>query len=938
VINLTRKRSKKVKYKSTPKQSKKIVTKPKIISRKKKVIIPIILIGLFCVVLFFNSYFNYNAGTAFNEEGDTIGTRFYLSGPDPYYNMRSCQESLESGYYRFVTEEDPLLNYPLGHYGSSRPPLFNSIAMGSTLVLENFMPRIDALGWSMLFLPAIYGALLVFPVYGLGKEIFNKKAGLIGALFVPLIPIHIGAGHGSAFSLFDHDSFVLLLATIVFYFTVKSIKEENFNKRIFYAILAGVGIGSLELTWIASQVVYIMLAVYLVIQLFFNILQTKHEMKNFYTIVVALTVGFLISLPYVMAKQNVFTYLFFTLTISIALLFIQGIIKKLNFPWLITLPGICFLTAGGFGILFYINRVIGKTAGALYSISTVIFGEGIYGSQVSQTIGEAHTFGISQTVMSFGPIFYWVGLFGFVLFLLKTFKEKFTSQNLFVIVVFLMYFWLTTTAGRFLNDLIPLFCIFTGFIIWRIIEKINYQLLIRNIKSVGGFRGIYKATKIKHIFGIVFVFFLITPNTFLALDAAVPPEMKQDIFGDDYSGYFGNSLAYQVFWSDACDWLHDQDTEIKNPANRPGVISWWDYGFYIASMSEHPTVADNFQEGLRCAANFHTAETEKEATAVLIIRIAESEKNPKRIAIGTLSNRAKELFRQHLGNDSELFIDIMENPEKNAPSYNTLVSEEYGNKNVRVDEFNAMYHDGCNIITNLTDYEVTKLYHDIINLTGKEIRYYAIDSRDLVEIFGVFPYLSDKGTHGFQTIEDRYFITYYIDKKTGNLYTENQINNLSKSDLEDMDLGSTVQRKDDYFDTFIYRCYYGIHNNKEIPEERIPTYLLKHWKVEYVSPVVTIVKFYEGATIKGNVQNFTKYNQSYVAIYGENGVAHDTRYVWIDGTFQVTGLKGNNTIKLFEGQNNTFTGFETTVYISEEEATWEVECNKEVLIEVKDEL
>ena len=52
----------------------------------------------------------------------------------------------------------------------------------------------------------------------------------------------------------------------------------------------------------------------------------------------------------------------------------------------------------------------------------------------------------------------------------------------------------------------------------------------------------------------------------------------------------------------------------------PAFISWWDYGFYESAIGDHPTVADNFQDGIPPAANFHTSTSEEEAVAVWIVR------------------------------------------------------------------------------------------------------------------------------------------------------------------------------------------------------------------------------------------------------------------------------------------------------------------------------
>ena len=209
------------------------------------------LISIFLLVLFFNSYFNVSSEVAINPDAEGLN-KFLLSGPDPYYNMRLVEVTHETGTYPFYSDPDPLLNYPLGRSGG-RAPLFNMMALGFSRLLTPFMSEIDAIGYSMQFIPALFGALLIFPVYFIGKEVFNRKAGLIAALFVPIIAIHISSGHGSAYSLFDHDSFNLFLFFVTFLFLIKSIKTKDPMKSIFYALLAGIPLAALTMTWVQAR-------------------------------------------------------------------------------------------------------------------------------------------------------------------------------------------------------------------------------------------------------------------------------------------------------------------------------------------------------------------------------------------------------------------------------------------------------------------------------------------------------------------------------------------------------------------------------------------------------------------------------------------------------------------------------------------------------------
>jgi len=962
---MPRKRSKKTIKKKRPQKEAHVEVQKKLFRLKKSYLIVFTLIAIFCLVLFFNSYFNYTSGMAFNPTGETLGTRFFLSGPDPYYNMRLSEITMETGSYPFValSDGDPLLNYPVGVFAGARPPLFNMLTVASANIVGEVtgMESIDALGWCMLFLPAIYGALLVFPVYGIGKELFNKKAGLIAAFFLPLIPLHVGSGHGSSFSLFDHDSFLILLFTCLFLFMVKAFKSEDRKKQILYACLAGVVIGAVKLTWAVSHTIFIMLIIYLFIQFFFDIFKKEFDIKVPLVTTVAFSVGALISLPYIITTANqgvgiimvlLKHFIIIGLLLSLGVLSLYLILKKLNLPWIVSLPSLIIMGFVGLAFLWYVNiNQATFPIGVIVDISNVIYGSGIYGTQVSLTIGEAHTYGISQTILGFGPALYWVALTGFILFLHKIFIDRFKPEMIFIAVIFIIQFWMTTAAGRFLNDLVPLLLVFSGYMIWMMINKIDFK----QIKTAfHNFRGLkkFKAFRPSFLFVILFVcFILILPNSFLAMDAAVPPQLKQEMFGNEHNGAYGLSLGQQIYWADACYWLSQQDTEIEKDEDKPGVITWWDYGFYLASMSEHPTVADNYQQGLRCAGNFHTSQNELESVSVLIIRLVEGAKEPKKRVVGTISEDMKTLFRRYLqpynetqyeyddnGNvtnewnktiyPAEDLINIVENPIEFAPSYDTLIAPEWGNNILREDEWNAMYHDATDILMTLSDEEITELHHEIMELTGYEIRYYGIEQRDMYTIFGVFPFLSDKGTHGYTTMEDDWFKTVYVDRVTGKSYDYDELINLTAEERKDMDLTTTTERKESYFNSMAYKTYFGVRSQQggdRLPDNRVPCYLLKHWKAEYITPYISIGKYYEGVPISGTAKvGGINYEGSVVYVIDENQIPHDYSIV-SNGKFSVIGLAGNTTLKLFTENNlvdEIFVG-----EISEEEATWKVESN-----------
>jgi dolichyl-diphosphooligosaccharide--protein glycosyltransferase len=910
------------------------------------------LICIFFLVLILTSYFNITSGIFVNPSGKGIDDKFLLSGPDPYYNMRIVENIVETGRYPFYAEEDPILNYPLGRSGG-RAPLLNMIAIGFSRLLMPFMNEVDAVGYSMQFLPSLFGALLVFPVYFIGKTLFGRKEGLIAALLVPLIPIHIGSGHGSAYGLFDHDSFNLLLFFLTFFFLIKSIKDKNRKTSMLYALLSGTSLAGLSMVWVEARFLYAVIAIYAIVQMLADIFTSKINRDFVRNMLTILFTGYLVSLPVLMARWGGFR-LDIPLFLCFGILlfgFVYIVLDIKRIPWVISLPAI-FCGAGAVATFLYFVKDISSSfpfLAPLNKIREVLFGSGIYGDKVSGTIAEAGTFGISRSVISYGPAIYWLAWAGFVLMVYHYYRQKGRRDYLFIIVLFLIDIWLTSTAGRFLNDVVPLVALLGGWVTWFVIGKIDYKQMLKNIRHAGGgLRGIRKGIKVFHILGIIFVSLLIVlPNAFLSLDASIPsditratffngtPTMKMTYFGEEHASAFGSSTYKEQYWVDAFTWLKQQDTHIEDPTKRPAIISWWDYGFYESAVGEHPTVADNFQDGIPPAANFHTAKSEKEAVAVWIIRLLEGNLKDNN---GFLSADVVDVLKKHIGeNKTSNVTRWMENPTL-SPSYNAPIGKEYDeelSEELRVGEQypeNACYHDITELLNNTLDDEgITWLYHDIQQTTGYSIRYYAVEGYDYYSISDIFAFLADKslvlyafrkaGGERFPNPEDDFvkvkYTGYYVnpDGTRGDegTWTAEQLNNMSRENRPYI-TDTKSEKKPDFYKTMLHRVYKG-----QIPEElqaqvqQLPCWNMRHFTAEYVSPLpyynqrtnaVIIAKYYEGAKIKGSVEFMGKpldvqvVVQKNISMYGDSfAIDHDYTST-VNGTFSLIAPAGNISLQL----------------------------------------
>jgi len=923
---------------------------------KKNWWIGITLIAVFFLVLFMNSYFNITSNVNINPDGTTLTDTFYLSGPDPYYNMRLVDSTTQTGRFPYFSSSspDPLLSYPNGQSGG-RGPLLVMSAIGFSKLLTPFMSEADAVGYAMQFVPALFGALLVFPVYFIGKILFGKKAGLVAALLIALIPIHISSGHGSAYALFDHDSFNLLLYFLTFLFLIKSFKEKDIIRRVLYALLAGLPLAALSMVWVEAQFLYTVITVYVVVQLIFDLFTNKVEEGFVLSVVIAMFTGFFISWPFPFAR-GITLDLPFYLALGVAVFGGLCILfKRKQIPWVLSYPliGGIGVAAAGFLYMVYSLPDMFSIFAPLNDLSRILYGAGIYGNKVAQTIAEAGTYNMSRTVMSYGPALYWLAWAGFVFLIYQYVKQKGRKDYLMILTLFVINIWLTSTAGRFLNDMVPLIALLSGWIIWYLISKIDYKQMARNIRNAGGgFRGIRKGVRIYHLFGVLFIAFLILiPNGYLSLDAAVPSaatkngtsNLKYDFFGQNHSSAFGSSTYKEQYWVAAYAWLNKQDTNIANPVERPAFISWWDYGFYEVAVGGHPTVADNFQDGIPPAANFHTAKSEKEGVAVWIVRLLEGNRRDNKEA--AFSDSVIAALQKHLGTNNTNKITSWMLNSAISPSQNKPIGVEYDlelSKLIKVGEQyteNAYYHDIAQLLNDtLSDEQITWLYHDIQQATGYSIRYYGVEGYD-EQIFNIFAFLGDKSniltalrTTGkqFYNPEDDFIQVIYTgytvntDGSQGpdGQWTAKELNDMPQEQRNRVAItGTSTMYKQDYFNTMFYRTYVGApaqqdsNGNYQLPDQQIPCYAMKHFVPAYISPfpyygqgrsAVVIAKYYEGAFFNGSIScNNTPLAFVTVAVLDEYGFPHDYMATDENGSFSLLAPGGNITL-LFTYANDVF--------------------------------
>ncbi len=909
-------------------------------------------------------------------------------GSDSYYHERIISYILQAKHQLI---EDPMLNYPIG-VNNPRPPLFHWAIVLFSYVFYPFMGSYNAAMLTLILFPAIWGTLTIIPLYLLGKEAFNRKVGLISAFLLAIMPAHMMR---SVATQADWDAFDLFFIILMFYFFLKALKEVKYKKWIknwgnasevknglreffrenrkpvIYAALAGASLGSVALAWKGYTYAEAILFIYLIFQLFINRFRNKSNLHVTVFMIIFTLVAFLMALPWYAGTHRLGQWYSVPLLLMLVAI-ILGIYFEVTskYPW----PFVFLMAGVGIGVGALLINLFAPTLW-----ETLVSGQGYFvKSKLYSTIAEAQPAALGTLAMSFGPGVFLLAFLG-IAYILYLIKKKMEEYYLFFVIYSLVAIYMAISAARFMFNAAPAFALTSGVAIIWLLEKLKIKEAAKELgKYQGRFRKSFRKTiKFTQVVGvIVLATLVILPNVWSAVDAGIPYEIKDKYdkqiynamptfmrpnnttyqrYSPWYLGGFGYSVPKPDYpWPRAWHWLSEQDNSTP-PEDRPAFVSWWDYGFEAVREGKHPTVADNFQNGYQVAAQIITAQNESEVIALFIARLLDGDFAKHH---GSLSPQVKEQLSRYLGEEQANKIEnVMKDPGKyrnevlSNPSY-------YGKYESDISDINTKYVMIKGIIAHHPESRIVALYDAIRNITGYDIRYFAVDYRLFpfsgrnTGIFYAPAKLGDRRIkeYGGTVVPYDFYELKAVDDK-GNTY------DLDKVPMHAHIVNYKIIYKPMFFHSMLYRTFIGysgldIGKGPDIPSfsQNLSTYPpmqawnMTHFKLVYKTafwnpykdyqnhsdawkpiPIelalkyqregkgtvdlnppayrilpndVVMVKFYEGAIIKGRVtlSNGEPLKHVRITLYDEYNIPHATVLTDNQGYYSITAVAGNLTL------------------------------------------
>ncbi|MDP8011637.1 MAG: carboxypeptidase regulatory-like domain-containing protein [Thermoplasmata archaeon] len=733
--------------------------------RKRDLTVLILMVSIVLLGLFLRTYY---------VAIPSIQNGFAVSGgSDSYYHERVIDYIVATGHQLI---RDPMLNYPIG-MNDPRPPIFEwSVVAMAYLFLPFVGSMSNAIGYSLIMISAIFGALIAIPMYLMGKEAFNRKVGIISAFLIATSAANMMR---SVASWGGYDVTILFFAVWTWYFLLKALKSinrsvwvENYlslsswkkgtkkffsenKKAVVYSALSGISLATVTLMWQGFAYVEAIVLIYLVIQVFYNRFK---NVSSFHILWITVIIGLFtypISIPYYYADvTNIFTNSYFATPLYLMLftiIFILFIEFTSKLPWTFTYSLAAIFIAAIVLIGYFF----------VPSIMTYIYtGEGYFvKSPIYSTIAEAQAPSLGEVIMNVGVGLFFIFVAGFVYMIYEMRKNR-GEYYLFFIIFSVVSVYMAFSAARFIYEASPAFIFPAAYMLDLIITKLNLKEISQTLRSftfswrVALKKGL-KWTKIVAI--ILIAFFIILPNMWGAVDSAIPYNTKNtydqqiynvmpQIFRPQnytppwYLGAYGVELDTNQTdpWISALNWLSTQDTNLP-PSQRPAFLSWWDYGFQEIEQGKHPAVADNFQNGYQIAGQFITAQNESQAISLLIARLLDSS-----LFNSTYGPQVKQALIQYLGiNETDKIISYYTNLSKDPKPYIEEVLSDpsyYGNYSTDLlSELNVSPGFSipntryimikADLSNKYPESVLVNLYDDIESITGLGIGYFATDYR-----------------------------------------------------------------------------------------------------------------------------------------------------------------------------------------------------------------
>lgn len=486
---------------------------------------------------------------------------FELNEFDPFFNYRATQFMVENGLPSYLEWNDDLSWHPYGRdvSATSQVMLHTTTAM----LYQTFGMGSSLYDFTIIF-PVVVSSLTAIVIFALVRTIGGTTAGLFASLFFAVSPIIIMRG---SIGWFKSEPLGLFYGLLAVYLLISGIKSDKGKVSVAKIVGAGILLAFGLASWGGIQFFI------LPIGLFFLALPFLRKDNKF-----------------IIWTSVIFTSVFFLVT---------GLYEKTGFTFISNLSGFFLIGCTVFLVACVIIRRISKAQlrnGLALLGGAIIAGIAIVSSGVislgsfrylnaanpflittdmlTDSVSEHATTTIDISFYFFSILMVFAGLGAWLLFQKKvnrSLKIKGEMAAFALIIGFL---------GIYFSSAFVRLEVF-GSISVIILSSVGISILISKILKA----------EHKHASAVTKISFLAIIVALLMVPMVYPEKLNWSNNNDGLPITILNSGSnFDVStndWADAMQWLRENTHEDAS------IAAWWDYGYWITTLSERKSLADN---------------------------------------------------------------------------------------------------------------------------------------------------------------------------------------------------------------------------------------------------------------------------------------------------------------------------------------------------------
>lgn len=510
----------------------------------------------------------------------------YLTEFDPFYEYYVAKKIVEKGFFWWFSwfleppqlrEYDKLFWYPWGRdIRATSPPGISFVSAFTYLFLR-------ALGWNVdlytvhAFVPVFWAPLAIIAVFLLAKELKNEFTGLIAAFLMSMSSAYLSRTMMGG----KHESVAIPLMLFSFYFYLRSLRSLELKGKVFYSVISAACLGFVALAW--GGYLYPWNLIGLSILALIALGKATHSDLVSFATLMALSSIFIAMIPRY-GVRVVFTSFagLVPLTALIASIVMYLGIKRIR--GILSSPRTRIILVVALLVVGLVLWRFGIIASVSSRILSVIFPQ--RRSPLIESVAE-HRFPTWAMIYEDYRVWLLFSILGLYLML-----KKFSAQGIFSALFYITALYAASSFARLTLLLCPALSIAAGYAFAEIVEG-----LVEGIRKGGvTWRRRELEAKIKEYSAVcMLVILFIASFGVYCLSSALAQAHTPSLivtssipFGESFYIHYSPEEVYRYSdWLSALEWMKE------NLPKNAVVVSWWDYGYWIAINTNRSSICDN---------------------------------------------------------------------------------------------------------------------------------------------------------------------------------------------------------------------------------------------------------------------------------------------------------------------------------------------------------